>query len=678
MKKIFYTLFVLAIATLPQLASAATTVVSPANYNGWTSTTTPIADTRPGGTASLIPDATAPLSEGALRLTTDSTTAAKAQFMTANYAGTLLSSITELSYATKKNSGPATAAASFQLGIDLDGDLTTITDRTTLVYEPYWNGTVTSDWQTWDVNAGQFWSSRTVGDLVNGVGGPPFYTLSTIVANHPNARVTVTGVNVGSWNPDYDVETDAFNFNGTTYDFEPASTVVVVTGNTAVGENQPGWMFNRDTNTDTPFTFNTDVSRIGVGSLYVFPIGANASDKFIAENFINTPIANVNSISYDFRIASTSLATQEEQFYMNVYANFGESNDLKFYDCRYNIIPTTGSNTDFTTLTFDPTQSYPVDQRNTSPHTCPSVPADMDALSAGSNIRVFSLNVGDTSASDVGVNGYLDNVVTNLDSGVTVYDFEPIDLDADDDGVNDTEDICSGTNVDNWGSAGLGTNRWELGTGNEWFQNMPVSKKSGTGGYTASTTLTVEDTYGCSGKQIIGLVSELTDEDMNGHVTYGLSTGLLQTFIEDGKDGVIDGINSEATPLETVVVPATSTGGVMSTSVLALGKEYVLRASGTANAADGIDFDADYSFRIPTSVTWTDAVNTYEYLGDTLLDLKVDDAFVDWDTDAIYNTDHTYSRTYVGTGLPVSFGIYDVAPENNTGSLSVSIYAKLW
>jgi hypothetical protein len=38
---------------------------------------------------------------------------------------------------------------------------------------------------------------------------------------------------------------------------------------------------------------------------------------------------------------------------------------------------------------------------STSPFTYPSVPADMDTVSAGSNIRMFALNIGDTSLSDV-------------------------------------------------------------------------------------------------------------------------------------------------------------------------------------------------------------------------------------------------------------------------------------
>lgn len=206
-----------------------------------------------------------------------------------------------------------------------------------------------------------------------------------------------------------------------------AANTITVTGDTAAGENQPGWLFNRDASTATPFEFNTDEASIGDGSLYVLPIGANAADKFIAENFLNELIANIDSISYDFLIGSGGDASDENEFYMNVYANFGESDDDKFYDCRYNVVPTTGSTGSFTTVVFDPAQSYPVTTRggaSASPYVCPSVPADMDLLSSGSNIRAFALNVGDTSANDTGLDGYLDNVVVDRTDGTTVYDFE--------------------------------------------------------------------------------------------------------------------------------------------------------------------------------------------------------------------------------------------------------------
>lgn len=208
------------------------------------------------------------------------------------------------------------------------------------------------------------------------------------------------------------------------------SETIVVNKNTSADENQPGWMFNRDLSTQTPYEFSTAKASIGSGSLYVKPITNTVignGDKFIAENFINKPISEIESISYDFMIGNGGLETQEEQFYMNVYANFGVSDDLKFYDCRYNVVPTVGSKTGFTTVTFDPNMAYPVTTRtggSASPYTCPAIPADMDDLSPGSNIRVFALNLGDTSNSDQGLDGYFDKVLVKANNFTTTYDFE--------------------------------------------------------------------------------------------------------------------------------------------------------------------------------------------------------------------------------------------------------------
>lgn len=204
-----------------------------------------------------------------------------------------------------------------------------------------------------------------------------------------------------------------------------ADSTIVVSGHTAAAENTPGWLFNRDASTSTPYEFNTDQASIGYGSLYVLPIGATAADKFIGENFLNTPIADVNEVSYDFMIGAGGEEADMVHFYMNVYANFGESDPFNFYDCRYDVVPTVGSTTGFETVSFDPTLTYPVTTRGSSPYTCPASPADMDVLSEGSTIRMFALNVGDTSTNDEGLDGYLDNVVVDTLDGVTTYDFDP-------------------------------------------------------------------------------------------------------------------------------------------------------------------------------------------------------------------------------------------------------------
>lgn len=210
-----------------------TVVVTPANQQGWTAIP-PGADTRPGGAVNFVLDSTAPSGIGALQLTTDATTTAKAQYMHAT--NTPLADVTELSYYTRQVSASFVGGeASYQLPVCLGGITgTTCNGFTTFVFEPYQNNglgapfpvIVPNAWQQWDVDAGQFWSSRTAtgGGTCNvfaGFGGAPFYSLADLKANCPNAVVVGFGVNIGSNNPAYNVYTDLFNFNGTTYDFEP-------------------------------------------------------------------------------------------------------------------------------------------------------------------------------------------------------------------------------------------------------------------------------------------------------------------------------------------------------------------------------------------------------------------------------------------------------------------------
>lgn len=208
----------LAALVFTSVAAAATIVVTQ-NSSGWG----PM-DTRPGGDVEFTEEYGAPagLGEGSLELTTDATTAAKADYWTLAHAGTSLADVTDLSYWTYQAPTPQapTAAASYQIQVDTNGAAEG--GFTTLVYEPYWNGAVVpATWQQWDVDAGLFWSSKTTEcGLVAGAGGPPLYTLDAIVAACPDSVVGGIGVNIGSFNPGYTVATDGVTFNGTTYDFE--------------------------------------------------------------------------------------------------------------------------------------------------------------------------------------------------------------------------------------------------------------------------------------------------------------------------------------------------------------------------------------------------------------------------------------------------------------------------
>jgi hypothetical protein len=201
-----------------------TLVVTPVNMRGWTT-----ADTRPGGAVNFVLDSTPPAGSGALELATDATTAAKAQLLHPTL--TPLAQVEDLSFYAKLVSGPPHASASYQLATCLDGvDSNGVCiGFTTFVYEPYENGVVIPNtWQEWDADAGQWWSSRTYTNgscaVVAGAGGAPFYNLGTMATLCPNAVVMGFGVNVGTFNPGYDIYVDLVKFNNTTYDFEVFST----------------------------------------------------------------------------------------------------------------------------------------------------------------------------------------------------------------------------------------------------------------------------------------------------------------------------------------------------------------------------------------------------------------------------------------------------------------------
>lgn len=219
----------IAVVAQPSALAANQVIVTESNPQGWC-WTPPCADTRTGGDVNFVDDPTAPGSpnRGAMQLITDATTTAKAQAV--HTTNTPLADVTELSYWTRQVSGPPHADPAYQLALCLNGaTATTCSGFTTLVFEPYQNPAqgpiVPNVWQDWDVDAGLFWSTRTVtcsnGVILGSAGGPATYTLAAVQAACPDALVFQFIVNVGSNNPLYNVYVDLFNFNGTVYNFEP-------------------------------------------------------------------------------------------------------------------------------------------------------------------------------------------------------------------------------------------------------------------------------------------------------------------------------------------------------------------------------------------------------------------------------------------------------------------------
>jgi hypothetical protein len=220
--------------------------------------------------------------------------------------------------------------------------------------------------------------------------------------------------------------------------------------------------------------------------------------------------------------------------------------------------------------------------------------------------------------------------------------------------------------VDSTWGVSWGTNRWQVQS-DGWYQNKP----SGKGTFAPVKVYPISYTYGCNGHQILKMLNDKFGSVMNGHLKYGLSSSVLEDFHRDLADGVLDGKYY----LETVTVPASGT--VVSSGTLLSGHNYVLKASGTAFACNEpgcvIKFDASYS--TSDNSTWVDGVAPpYDLYGPTLLDLQVNGLSVNW---GAFNPSHSYSYEFAGLGAPASFQVYDVYYPNNTGNLTVDIYAEI-
>jgi hypothetical protein len=180
----------------------------------------------------------------------------------------LLSDVTSLGYWTARAAGPDAAAASLQVPIDVGPCSDSNSRFTTLVYEPYWNngGTAPSAWTQWQITptSGLFWSSQTTcgGTLQAGHGGAPFYTLAQVAEDYPNATLTGLGVNVGTYNPGYDVAVDGVSLNDTVYDFE--SPACIPTNFVKDGINLTAAVFDPS----SPVTGQVDASGCNIGVYY--------------------------------------------------------------------------------------------------------------------------------------------------------------------------------------------------------------------------------------------------------------------------------------------------------------------------------------------------------------------------------------------------------------------------
>lgn len=265
-----------------------------------------------------------------------------------------------------------------------------------------------------------------------------------------------------------------------------------------------------------------------------------------------------------------------------------------------------------------------------------------------------------------GFDGNVDVLVVNDDT----YDFEP-DTDADDDGVEDGDDLCEDTEADVI-TGTLGVNRW-MWDGNSW--EVGKTKKGTWNG----KTFDISDIFGCGCIQILEMVSGEVGGDFGGHYKYGCSQSVLEDFALDYEDGEIDGRQF----IETVEVDSANIDGEDSVNALLSGKQYYFDASGTWTNRPGETVDSKF-VTMDGWGSWTDAPDGG--YPDDLLELQVADAFVDW---GAFDSGHQYSLLYAPLvdGI-LNFRVFDGDVGTNTpnpgwygdniGVLSVDIARKLY
>jgi PEP-CTERM motif len=234
---------------LPSFSKATTVVVDPTNMNGWTLNSFDgngnIVNSGPYfGTAAMeTGPATPPLGIGSAHLATPVGMGdGAAAIATEGYDGTLLSSITSLSYSTYDTTNNGQQFPYLAVSINTN-DINNDVD--TLFFEPPYQQpstgnpglpdqgpTVQNQWQTWNALVGGYWDN--LGNASPGTGVEPLatfelaYPLATIAnGGFPGLGGIAMQVGFGSSGETEDGNVDAFTIGvggvDTTYDFEPTA-----------------------------------------------------------------------------------------------------------------------------------------------------------------------------------------------------------------------------------------------------------------------------------------------------------------------------------------------------------------------------------------------------------------------------------------------------------------------
>jgi hypothetical protein len=231
-------------------AGAATVVVAPASLGAWQ---TFLVDgsganlTAPDGGVSFVEGpAGQPSGAGSARLATATGHGdGGARLRNTSFAGTPLSAIKTLAYATFTSQTNGAQLPYLHITIDLDGNSSPDDE---IFFEPIYQtaaglgvapqpSIVLSAWQLWDARGGLWWSRRGLADSSPGIG---VKSLDAMIAAAPQARIVnlpggAGGVSISSGvvAPDerFDGNVDAFTIDTgagpTTYDFEPGPAPAV-------------------------------------------------------------------------------------------------------------------------------------------------------------------------------------------------------------------------------------------------------------------------------------------------------------------------------------------------------------------------------------------------------------------------------------------------------------------
>lgn len=204
-----------------------------------------------------------------------------------------------------------------------------------------------------------------------------------------------------------------------------ASGTVVVSGDTATGENVPGWMFNRALSNPAPYNFNFEVPVNGVGSLKVGPL--TDSNQFVAEFFTGqVPTSEFKTFKYSYMLGSGRTGSDAEFVTVSVYTN--NDNTTNDFDCRFDFVATNASSANFVPESVNASMPGlpPVKNGSRLAGDCPGV---IEQMPAGSYVRVIKLTVGSNeSTADAGMTAYFDNIEVTIGTGdlaATAYNFEP-------------------------------------------------------------------------------------------------------------------------------------------------------------------------------------------------------------------------------------------------------------